>query len=344
MTDIKSLLPVYDFSLTLNEAYRQKIVPLLADHGIAANPINYALLYDYVAGHNPELNKVIDSLLAESGTLEAETSEELYASFICNVSLESFADIQQKIHRVLTRASTAVDETFNKAEQAGDGFEQKSTLLESTSDVANHDVIIREIIRETRALAATAQMMQSELARANTEMDQLRNELVSVRKVATTDGLTGLLNRHALQEIMDDMVRQDTGGAACLLMLDIDHFKYVNDTWGHTIGDNVLKYVARLMKQHVFEHHHVARYGGEELVIVMPDTSRKVAVEIAENIRSDMEKTRLRRKADDQVLGEITVSIGIAEKRRNDTIDNFVNRADAALYRAKQSGRNRVVA
>ncbi|PLW82022.1 GGDEF domain-containing protein [Kineobactrum sediminis] len=343
MTHTKSILPSYDFSLTLNESYRKKIFPFFAEHRIAANPINYALLYDYVAEQNPELNKAIDSLLAESKTLESKKSEELYASFICNASLESFEDINQKIHRVLTRASNAIDETFNKAEQTGESFEQKSALLENTSEVANHQAIFQDIIRETRALAVTTQAMQSELTKANTEMEQLRAELVTVRKVATTDGLTGLLNRHAFDEIMSDIVRGNEKPPVCLAMLDIDHFKQVNDTWGHTIGDNVIRYVAALIKKHVSEYHHVARYGGEEMIIVMPGTSKNAALAIAENIRSDMEKSRLKRKSDDHLLGKITISIGIAELQQNDTAENFVNRADEALYKAKDSGRNKVV-
>lgn len=343
MVQSNSILPVYDFSVALNDAYRQKIFPLLADHGIAANPINYALLYDYVTESNPELNQTIDTLLGESKTLDMQTSQELYTSFICNTSLESFETIHHKIHQVLTRATEAVDATCDQAEQAGEGFEQKTTQLENTSDIANHQAIIRDIIKETRALAVTTQAMQLELSRTNAEMDELRTELVSVRKVATTDGLTGLLNRHALHNVMYDIILGDESEAVSLCFLDIDHFKKVNDTFGHSIGDNVIKYVASLTKKYVSEHHHVARYGGEELVIVMPDTSQRDAMAIAENIRSDMQKTRLKRKSDNTVLGEITVSIGVAQKQPGDSVESFISRADKALYKAKGSGRNRVV-
>lgn len=344
MPQNKSILPVYDFSLSLNEGYRKKILPLLTQHRIAANPINYALLYDYVADHNPELNKAIDALLAENKTLEMKASQELYAAFVCSASLESFETIQEKIHQVLNRASDAVDRTFNQAEQAGDGFEQKTTLLENTSDVANHQAIILEIIRETRALATTTQAMQAELTRANAEMEELRGELVSVRKVATTDGLTGLLNRHAFQDVMDDIINRQGGGVVTLAILDIDFFKQVNDTWGHPMGDSVIKYVASLVNKHVADHHHVARYGGEELVIVMPDTDKRTAWGISEKIRCEMEEVRLKRKSDNQSLGEITVSIGLTEKQDEDSVESFISRADSALYKAKQLGRNRIEA
>lgn len=343
MPQNQPFLPIYDFSLSLNKGYFEKILPMFSQHRIAANPINYALLYDYVADHNPALSQAIEALLAEQKTLDMKESEELYASFVCGASLESFETIQEKIHQVMNRASDALDRTFNEAGRAGDGFEEKTALLETMSDTASHQAIILDIIRETRALAATTQAMQLELTRANAEMDELRGELVSVRKIATTDGLTGLLNRHAFQEIMSDIFARDERGTVILAMLDIDFFKKVNDTWGHPMGDSVIKYVASLVKKHVADHHHVARYGGEELAIVMPDTDKETAAAISEAIRCEMAGVRLKRKSDNQMLGEITLSIGFAARLADDTVDNFINRADAALYRAKNLGRNRVV-
>ena len=336
-------LPVYNFSFKLNETYLKKVISRLSEHKIAANPINYALLYEYVSENNPELNKAIDTLLADSKTLDTQHSEELYASYVCNVSLESFENINQQIRQVLTCVSSAVDDTHNRAEQAGDGFEQKTTLLENVSDATDLRTIISDVIRETRSLATATRAMQDELTRANTEMDALRSELGSVRKMATTDGLTGLLNRHAFYEIMEKVTSSGTHDSVFLAILDIDYFKQVNDTWGHTIGDKVIKFVASLMKQHTFEHHHVARFGGEELVVIMPDTNRRDAFMIAEQIRSKMQETRLKRKSDEVLLGEITVSIGVAEMQPDDTPDDLFNRADAALYKAKHAGRNRVM-
>jgi len=202
---------------------------------------------------------------------------------------------------------------------------------------------LEEIIQETKALAMTSQAMQTKLTEANQEMEQLRTELAQARQIATTDGLTGLLNRRAFDMTLAEIIEQSAPDTACLSMLDIDHFKRINDTYGHTIGDNVIKYVANLMKKHAEEHHHVARYGGEELAIIMPNTSHEKAVEISENIRTAMAASRLQRKNDNQSLGKITLSIGVARLQSGDNPESFIVRADNALYKAKQSGRNRVI-
>ncbi|MCQ8128015.1 GGDEF domain-containing protein [Methylomonas rivi] len=343
MTDSTALLPIYDFSFTLNADYLKKIIPLLTRHQIAANPINYAIFYDYVTELNPSLTSAVNRLLSQNTVFDSETSLELYGNFISNASLKSFDNIQQQIHKVIRQATDAINDTCHKAEQTNDSFQKKSAILESKPEIATTQSILQEIIQETKSLAATSHAMQMQLNQANAEMEQLRNELARVRQMAVTDGLTGLLNRRAFDQTLSEIIEQPDGETTCLSLLDIDHFKRINDTFGHTIGDNVLKYVASLLKKHAEGHHHVARYGGEELAIIMPNTPKHKAIEISENIRIEMEKSRLKRKTDNATLGLITLSVGIAELHVNDNPESFITRADTALYQAKESGRNKVM-
>lgn len=338
-----SFLPFYDFSPTLNANYLKEIVPLLVRHSIAANPINYAIFYDYVANTNPDLSETINGYLKQQKSFDCDTSLQLYQKYICNTSLESLEKINQKIHAVIAQTSGVITETYNKAEESNISFNQKSALLESSSEAGVVKSILQEIIAETRSLATTSHDMQAKLNLANQEMDRLRAELSQVKQIASTDGLTGLLNRRAFDEALAEVIAQPQPQSTFLSLLDIDYFKRVNDTYGHTIGDNVIKYVASLMKKYVESHHRVARYGGEELAIIMPDTSIETALEIAENIRKAMESSRLKRKDNDQPIGTITLSIGIAALQSGDDSERFIERTDKALYQAKQSGRNRIV-
>jgi diguanylate cyclase len=312
-------------------------------HNIATNPINYAIWYDYVVGNNAKLTEVVNTLISEQKPFDSNTSIDLYKKHICNASLESFEKINEQLQKVIEQAASAINDTYSKAEKTNESFQKKTVALENISEVTDIKNVLKEIIQETQSLATTSQSMQVKLTEANKEMEQLRLELSHVRQVAETDGLTGLLNRRAFDQTLAEIVEQSEHDKTCLAMLDIDHFKRVNDTYGHTVGDYVIKYVASLMKKHAEEHHHVARYGGEELAIIMPNTSQEKAIEISESIRSSMEISRLKRKDNSQQLNPITLSIGIAQLQDGDNAESFIIRADTALYKAKETGRNKVI-
>jgi len=343
MTKSISFIPCYDFSTTLNAAYIKQILPLMVRHNVAANPINYAIWYDYVAGNNAKLTEVVNKLISQQIPIDSEISIELYKKHVCNASLESFEKINEHIQKVIAQASISINDTYKKAEITNDSFQKKTLVLENISEATDIKIVLQEIIQETQSLAATSQAMKNKLDEANKEMELLRLELTQVRQMAVTDGLTGLLNRRAFDMTLAEIIEQSEPDKTYLSLLDIDHFKRVNDDYGHTVGDNVIKYVAALMKKHSEDHHYVARYGGEELAIIMPNTSEDKAIEISENIRSSMESSRLKRKDNNQPLHKITLSIGIAQLRAGDDSESLVVRADSALYQAKETGRNKVV-
>lgn len=159
---------------------------------------------------------------------------------------------------------------------------------------------------------------------------------------ASQDALTGIFNRHALSELTETLAltSQQTTQTWSLAMIDIDHFKIVNDSYGHPIGDDVLKWVAMTLKQSVRHKDILARYGGEEFVVVLPDTTLAQARVWAERVRKTIAKTPFQSEL--HVI-DITVSIGLASKvNTEDNLDDIIKQADVALYEAKHNGRNRV--
>jgi diguanylate cyclase len=212
MNNSTSFIPFYDFSPTVNAAYLKKILPLLVRHDVAANPINYAIWYDYVVGNNVTLTNAVNSVVTEQGVFDCETSVELYKKYICNASLESFEHINRQIHKVIEQATTAINDTYHKAEETNDSFQKKTVMLENLPETGGLKTILREIIQETQSLAVTSQAMQGKLTAANKEMEQLRKELAQVRQIATTDGLTGLLNRRAFDMTLAEIVEQSETG------------------------------------------------------------------------------------------------------------------------------------
>ena len=128
----------------------------------------------------------------------------------------------------------------------------------------------------------------------------------------------------------------------CLLMLDIDHFKKINDSFGHLLGDKVIKMVARTLKNQIKGKDIAARYGGEEFSVLLPETELKNAWTVAENIRRMIESMSIKRAHDKQEVCRMTISIGVARYQSDESVTDFIGRADNALYHSKNTGRNRV--
>ncbi|HET7335357.1 MAG TPA: diguanylate cyclase, partial [Rhizomicrobium sp.] len=176
--------------------------------------------------------------------------------------------------------------------------------------------------------------------------DRLRHNVQLSLEMAITDQLTGLHNRRYMGRHLSTLVdgATKTDKPLSFLIMDIDHFKLVNDTHGHDIGDEVLREFSNRISANVRGIDLACRYGGEEFVVVMPDTEPDFAYTVAERLRKQVETTPFAISRDPGNLN-ITISIGIAAvEGQSDTAETLLHRADQALYRAKREGRNRVVA
>ncbi len=173
--------------------------------------------------------------------------------------------------------------------------------------------------------------------------DELKRSNELLLELSNTDHLTGLFNRRYMMEALDKEVQRSIrkGGTLSLILLDIDHFKLVNDDYGHQQGDAVLQNVALLLRKELRNYDCAARYGGEEFVAILPDSTLKESVFVADRIRQAVQGTRFDAPLDKLRL---TVSLGVAcfSKEYAPTVDGFIKMADDALYRAKANGRNRV--
>jgi diguanylate cyclase (GGDEF)-like protein len=164
------------------------------------------------------------------------------------------------------------------------------------------------------------------------------------RLLAKTDGLTGLLNKTSVYRRLRDLISDDATAPLSVFLLDIDHFKHYNDTNGHLPGDDLLRRMGALLRDGSREHEVVGRYGGEEFLILMPNTAKDVALRMAERIRALVEGSPFEH-AEAQPTGHVTISGGVATAPGDgDDVDSLLRNADAALYQAKRAGRNRVVA
>lgn len=338
-----TFLPAYHYSPDQDLRFFKKILKLIMTHSVSPNPVNYTIWYEYVVGSNKKLIAAVDALIKENKTFDLETGQELYKQHICDNALESFEKINRDLLQLINQTKDSVETTGQQASKASDSFNEKAVSIQSSSNVVEIKNLITEIVSETKGLAHLSQSLKSELDEANKEMERLRQELFQVKQTAMTDSLTGLLNRGSFDETLTKIMEESPRMEACLSLMDLDHFKRINDQFGHLIGDEVLKFTAAILKRLVEKEHLVARYGGEELAIIMPNTTLTKASEISEEIRITLEKSRLKRKNNHESIGQVTISVGIAALKADDTVESFIMRADNALYKAKQSGRNKVI-
>jgi diguanylate cyclase len=204
--------------------------------------------------------------------------------------------------------------------------------------------LVAQLMNELARAATKATRLEAGFAEKTRELDVIRDSLSRSEERARTDTLTGLANRRALDEFLRKAhTTAQRGEPLSVLMLDIDHFKTFNDNFGHGVGDQVLRLMAKVLREKVREQDLSARYGGEELVAVMPDANLAACAEIAERIRRSIADCKITRRSTGEVLPNISVSIGVAQYRAGEAISDLIERCDRALYLAKGGGRNRVV-
>lgn len=193
--------------------------------------------------------------------------------------------------------------------------------------------------REQR-LASRLEMLQKRLGEMETEVQESRLAIEEQKRRATHDALTGLPNREAYQaRLEEELIRRHRyGGKLSLVIGDVDHFKHINDSFGHLAGDKVLQLIGRTLRKNMRDIDFIARYGGEEFVILMPETGAEEAMLAAEKLREKIEKSPFHFK---QERVPITMSFGVSEFHALESPDVVFDRADRALYQAKDEGRNR---
>jgi len=320
----------------------REAIPKMSQLNIPLTPENYHVWYEYTMGSTPELNKTVDKLIKNNSAFTNTINQELYSSYIYQTPEESFQqDVQKLIELLLEKISSM---TTNTQGFSG-SLEKYNDELSKSPNIATVTNLITNLIKDTNSVLASNQTMESTLEAMNKEVDALRDNLQTLNEKAFTDKLTNIPNRRAFDKKTEDLFDDyhDEKQIFSLLSIDIDHFKQFNDTHGHTVGDRVLKYVASVMTGGIKGDDFLARYGGEEFAVLLPNTGHEGAISVGNHIREKVSSNKLvDNNAEKKVLGYVTVSIGVATVNEKDNIDSIIERADKALYFAKNNGRNKV--
>ena len=319
----------------------------MAQHDVAPTPENFALFYNHAAGIDAHLSQAISETVSAKRAFTPSLLEGFHRRFVASSKAEMAmtdlgADMSGALSAVLDRIAVAEQD----AVAYGRTLSEASGELDGKRSPADLHKLVSTLIGATHQMEVRTRDLESELQRSSDQVTELKAKLDDVRKETLTDPLTGIRNRKAFDlELARGIERaRTTGEPLCLFMCDIDRFKMFNDTWGHQTGDQVLRLVANCLSENVKGRDTAARYGGEEFGVILPQTALHDAVMLANSIRTRVESKKLLKKSTGDVLGVITISIGVSQFASGDTAESLIKRADSCLYAAKNGGRNLVMA
>jgi len=317
------------------------VLPLMARHSAGFHPLSYSVWYEYAAGFNPALRAAIDARLLQAALLTDRDIEELFDAHVAMRDIDSSARMRAEIARMIDHVDGVAVDAGQEVQHYGNELDGYRDRLRDDGAKESVDQVVESLIGETTRVRVKTGIYHEHLKKSSEEVERLRGELELVQGLALTDPLTGLLNRRGFDSQMQRISHGSVQGCT-LLIVDIDHFKAINDAHGHLLGDKVIIAVANVLRGCIGERGPIARIGGEEFAVLLSHTSSAGGVELAERIRAAVERGKIRRTDSDESIGNVTVSLGLATCGENEQFEAMIARADRALYQSKTAGRNRV--
>lgn len=307
-------------------------------------PLNLELWLHYLNEPDSPIAKEIARLLNAGEPFTDATSETL-AAFLPRTRLnDEIRDAGAQLSLELHSVSTAIAAAHKSQEAYGRTLAGAGEGLKHATDAPVVRELAKNLALATQQMRTVTASLERRLQDSTLEINRLREHLEQVRRDAMTDALTQLANRKAFDEELKRLCGEaaETGAPLTLAVIDIDHFKRFNDTWGHQTGDQVLRFVASVIGRVGAPPRLAARYGGEEFGLIFPGEAASSVEILVDGVREEIASRVLKRRSTNEDLGEVTISAGVAQFRPGETQGCLIERADTALYASKRAGRNRV--
>lgn len=339
-----------DAATYIDQKYRDTIASSdkalagMAQHGIPPTPENYTLWFHYAAGSNPALTSKLNQLISEQVAFTGELNAQLYKEFFGQTQEPIDLTSNEAIANIAAQIQSEAEQIGGNISDYGNLLHLSTSQLEENPGITAVQKMAQKLIHETNKARENHETSAAALKTMSEEIERLTVELREASKIANTDQLTGIANRRRFESYFEEeFTMAEAGQPLTCLLIDIDHFKKINDSYGHPVGDLVIRFTANLLKRAVGREGMVARYGGEEFVALLPQQGELFGENLAESVRKAISKQELKSAEHGVQIGQITVSIGVSTYKEGDSMESLIERTDSYLYKAKQTGRNRVV-
>jgi diguanylate cyclase len=308
----------------------------LKEHGLWPSPDNFALAHAFLADDSSAAAQAVRAATADGLRLSQKEADRIKAE----VGLPVAKTVQTGVDPALFAAATQEVERFAALVETQRAHAESygADLTAGAEKLESGEGGVATLVAITRAMAERTKTVEDQLTAARDETQQLKVKLAEAGEEARSDPLTGLPNRRAFEEKLAELERINAN--LSLAICDIDHFKRVNDNYGHAVGDRVLKAVAHTLRDYCAGNM-VARIGGEEFVVLFPGLAPDAAGQILDEARDILGARHFKLRETDEPLGQVTFSGGVAHCRHPDGT-SALQRADALLYAAKNGGRNQI--
>jgi diguanylate cyclase len=319
-----------------------KVKAFLQRAALAAHPVNYAVCYEYISGHNTALCQTIEQKLQASVPLDDFVMADLYSRFLTPANVQQ----EQLLQDAAGMVSRIAGYSDIAAEQLDDYLQQLDNSATQLQHCVTHDEqagrALEQLQQHTAKFRLSQQQLLQQLQQTHQQSHQLRHELEQLKQQRLLDPLTGLYNRLAMQNQLDIWFSEQPQRQIAAIAVDLDHFSSFNRDYGNAIGDVILSKVARKISSYVQSSGLPVRSGGEEFLILLPDVDLRTAGEIAEQVRRGVEKLRFVSSRSKKTLPKVTISLGVSLYQHSENWYQFLGRTAQVLQLAKQLGRNQV--
>lgn len=323
----------------------KKVIPLMGKYSVPVTPINYAVWYTYVTESNSEVTKRLNKAINESKLIAQTETQNIYNDCIEQKHTIDSEKVRRHLEAMLLEIASNFDDTINNTQDFSKIIDEHLNRFERQGDpnltMKEAMLLIQKLITGSDLIKKTTKTFITQLEKTRQQITTLQNELHKARSEAIHDALTGLFNRRAFELESAELNEQKMPYS--IVMFDIDHFKNVNDSYGHSFGDLVVKAVAQTALKTFPKSCHVYRLGGDEFVVILKNTTIGPAVRLANSCRRNTMRINIRTIHNNEVVSSIRTSFGVAQWNGRTSFAETLERADQMLYKAKAQGRNRVM-